>query len=127
MNALLATTSNPSSKYVQPQRSYSRPSGRYAPTGMGYLHAFFAAYTRWVSETTFESNPRNIVSHPSFVAIVEMARMIPDVVSLIADELRSEPSMLVWVLDEAFQIQPYDESNAGNIRKMSEAWVNYLD
>jgi hypothetical protein len=47
--------------------------------------------------------------------------------SLIIDELRVKPSLLVWVLDDAFNMRPYDSSAVGNIPKMTDAWIEWAD
>ena len=122
MNVVLASHSERT--YIQPYRSQSKPIGKYKPTGKGYIHSFHAVYSRWKSETRFESNPKNIISHTSFEVMVRMAREIPEIVSIIIQELRLEPSMLVWVLDKALGDSPYSAEDFGDIRKMSEAWVH---
>ena len=87
---------------------------------MDFIHSFYAVLRRWKSETAFISDPDLITSHPSFVALVDNAELVTP---LIIQELREHPSLLVWVLDEAFDETPYLPSDAGNIRAMSDAWI----
>lgn len=56
--------------------------------------------------------------------MVENASLI---MPLIIDELRVNPSILVWVLDEAYPDRPYDENVAGDITQMSNAWIAWAE
>ena len=49
------------------------------------------------------------------------------VTPLIIDELRRAPSLLVWVLDDAFPERPYPPSATGNIKEMTNAWIAWAE
>lgn len=106
------------------QSTSSRALGRYKPTPLDFIHSFYAVLRRWKSETAFVSDPDKITSHPSFLALVDNAKIVAP---LIIEELRERPSLLVWVLDDAFGETPYKKSDIGNIRAMSEAWIAWAE
>lgn len=91
---------------------------------MDFINSFYPVLRRWRSETSFLSDPDEITGHPSFRALVDNARLV---LPLIIDELRAEPSTLVWVLDEAMDDSPYRADAIGNIRAMSEAWIAWAE
>ena len=111
-------------------RIYKRPStsskglGRYKATPIDFIRSFYAVLRRWKSETQFISDPDMITSHPSFTALVDNAILVTP---LIIEELRDHPSLLVWVLDDAFDETPYSPSDAGDIRAMSDAWIAWAE
>lgn len=116
--------SGPRNFYRGTRATSSRSRRRYRPTPFDFINSFYAVLNRWQSETAFLSDPEKITAHPSFKALVENA---PLVAPLIIDELKSQPSLLVWVLDDAFEDKPYPESEMGNIRAMSEAWIAWAE
>lgn len=79
---------------------------------------------RWKSETAIYSDPNKITSHPSFLAMVKNAELITP---LIIAELKIRPSLLVWVLDDAFADKPYPKSATGNIKEMTNAWIAWAE
>jgi hypothetical protein len=102
----------------------SRSVGTYRPSPSDFISSFYAVLRRWQSETKFISDPNKITGHPSFKAIVANADKVKD---LIVDELKREPSFLVWALDDAFNEKPYPQSAIGNIKQMTEAWILWAD
>ena len=104
--------------------SSSRASGVYKRTPYDFINSFFAVLHRWRQETAFESNADVITSHVSYRALVENADAVTP---LIVEELRRNPSKLVWVLEDAFKITPYDPENAGDIEAMSESWIAWAE
>lgn len=102
----------------------STSSRKYKSTSSDYVSKFHALLQKWRSETAFISDPETIISHPSFREIVVRAKIVK---KLIADDLRKAPSPLVWALDEAYGFQPYEIEVAGDIEKMSEAWISWIE
>jgi hypothetical protein len=76
----------------------------------------------WDAETLVLSNPNLITNHWAFQEII---RMGPDVVPLLLRDLEQGPHLWVWALPEITGEDPVPPSDAGNIRKMSEAWVRW--
>lgn len=86
--------------------------------------AFYAVFSRWKHDTAFMSDPDDIARHPAFSDLVGLARyVLPQMI----DELRIEPSALVWVLDDALEVQPYPDSSTGNFVEMSNAWIAWFE
>lgn len=112
------------SNYWRRSASSSNSSSKYKPTPYDFIHSFYAVLNRWQSETAFLSDPEKITAHQSFAALVENARLVTP---LIIEELKTRPSILVWVLDDAFGETPYPSSDIGNIRAMSEAWIAWAE
>lgn len=87
------------------------------------MSSFYAVLERWQAETGFYSDPAKIMAHPSFQALVQNARMASP---LILAELRKEPSLLVWVLEDAFPGErPYPDAMVGDIKAMTDAWLTW--
>lgn len=102
----------------------SRSIGNYSPSPSDFISSFYAVLRRWQSETKFISDPNKITDHPCFKEIVANADNVKD---LIVDELKREPSFLVWALDDAFNEKPYPQAAIGNIKQMTEAWILWAD
>jgi len=99
----------------------TRSYGRYTPSSNDFINSFYAVLHRWRNETGFNSNPNDITSHVSFQALVQNAGLT---LPLILAELRKEPSLLVWVLDDAFPNErPYSTDKVGDIAAMTKAWI----
>lgn len=94
--------------------------GYYASSYIDFITVFYDLLRKWSSETTFESNLDTITSHPSYRGIVSLgARALP----LIVDELRTQPSLLVYALEDITGERPYPANIQGNIRAMADHWV----
>jgi len=106
------------------RQTASESHGTYHPSPVDFINSFYAVLRRWRSETAVYSNPDKITSHPSFLALVENAEMVTP---LIIEELRIKPSLLVWVLDDAFSERPYPDSAIGNIAEMTNAWIAWAE
>ena len=74
----------------------------------------------WLTDTEFLSDARRIIDHPAFRQIVLLGR---EVVPVLLRDLQAKPSLLVWALPEMTGANPVPPADAGNIRKMSDAWV----
>jgi hypothetical protein len=101
-----------------------RSEGSYRPSIADFIVSFYAVLRRWQSETAFDSDPDAITSHPSFRAMVENAHLVTP---LIIDELKTAPSILVWVLDDAYSFRPYKDEDTGDITAMSNAWIAWAE
>lgn len=104
--------------------SSSHSAGIYTPSPRDFIKSFDAVLSRWESETAFLSDPDAITGHPSYKALVANAEMVTP---LIIAELKKQPSFLVWVLDDAFQIRPYSAEAVGDLEAMSKAWIAWAE
>ncbi len=78
--------------------------------------------TTWHEAVWFSSSPPEKCSHPAFREIISMGEVV---VPLMLRELEREPQLWVCALPELTGADPVKESEAGNIRKMSEAWLGW--
>lgn len=123
-NALPSSSAPRSGRFMTHRGSASKSAGRYRPSPNDFVKSFYAVLNRWRSETAFESDPEKITSHPSFLALVAHAHAV---CPLIIEELRANPSMLVWVLDDAFNETPYSEDDVGDFEAMSNGWITWAE
>jgi hypothetical protein len=105
-------------------QTVSESYGIYSPSPTDFINSFYAVLRRWRSETAIYSDPDMITGHPSFSALVKNAEFTAP---LIIEELKIRPSLLVWVLDDAFAHKPYPNSSIGNIREMTNAWIAWAE
>lgn len=96
----------------------------YRKSAQDFIRDFYSALHQWRSETAFESDPDRITSHPEYKKIVGMGDAVQD---LIIHELRVEPSLLVWALDDIVGVSPYSKDAVGNIVEMTEAWLAWAE
>jgi hypothetical protein len=76
----------------------------------------------WQAETWYHSNPDKIISHPAFQEIIHMGQVV---VPLMLRDLEARPRLWVWALPEITGADPVPEEDAGNIARMSEAWLEW--
>jgi hypothetical protein len=75
---------------------------------------------QWLADTQFLSDARRIIDHPAFRQIVALGR---EAVPTLLRDLQAQPSLWVWALSEMTGEDPVTPADAGNVRKMSDAWV----
>jgi hypothetical protein len=75
---------------------------------------------QWKADTQFLSDAKRIIEHPAFQEIIAMGQ---EVVGVLLRDLEAQPSLWVWALPEITGENPVPASDAGNIRKMSDAWL----
>ncbi len=78
--------------------------------------------TTWLDEIGYSSSPDELCGHWAFREIVTMGEAV---VPLMLRELEKEPHFWVWALPEITGADPVPDGIAGNISKMSEAWVRW--
>jgi hypothetical protein len=76
----------------------------------------------WTMETGYLSDPKEIVNHPAFQAII---RLGDPVVPFMMRDLEELPRLWVWALPEITGADPVPASDRGNIRRMSAAWLQW--
>lgn len=103
-------------------KSSAASAGVYTPSADDFMKSFYAVLQRWERETASLSDPDLIRAHPSFAALVKHA---PLALPLILSELRRRPSFLVWVLAAAYGNRMDAPRVAGNIRKVTDAWLSW--
>jgi hypothetical protein len=78
--------------------------------------------TLWNTETGYLSSDTEIVGHPAFREIISMGEAA---VPLMMKDLAERASLWVWALPEITGADPVPPSDRGNIRKMSQAWLQW--
>lgn len=119
-----STTGRSRPFYTGKRQTQSKSHGAYSPSPGDFITSFYAVLRRWLSETAIYSDPDKITAHPSFAALVQNAELVTP---LIIEELRRSPSLLVWVLDDAFQDRPYPPTSVGNIEEMANGWIAWAE
>ena len=77
---------------------------------------------QWKADTRFLSDANQIIDHPAFQEIVALGK---DVLPFLLKDLEGQASLWVWALPEIAGENPVPASDAGNIRKMSDAWLKW--
>jgi hypothetical protein len=77
---------------------------------------------QWKADTEFLSDAGKIMRHPAFRSIVALGL---EVVPLMLHDLESRPSLWVWALPEITGQNPVAAGDSGNIRRMTDAWLQW--
>jgi hypothetical protein len=77
---------------------------------------------QWKADTQFLSDAKRIIEHAAFRQIITLGM---DVVPFLLHDLQAQPSLWVWALPGITGEHPVPISDAGNIRKMSDAWLQW--
>jgi hypothetical protein len=93
-----------------------------APAAETVERRFRELEARWWADTEFLSDPARIIAHPAFREIVSLGE---EVVPLMLRDLEAGPRLWVWALPEITGANPVPPDDAGNIRRMSEAWLKW--
>jgi hypothetical protein len=75
---------------------------------------------KWSSEVSTISSPRDLVSHPCYREIIKLGW---DVVPYLLEDLQHNDGYWFEALHEITRIQPFDRNDAGNVKRMTAAWV----
>src|SRR5438034_1865612 len=76
----------------------------------------------WTAEMGYLSSYTDIVEHPAFQEIIGMGQAV---VPLMLRDLQERPRLWVWALPEITGDDPSAQEDAGNIARMSEAWLRW--
>jgi hypothetical protein len=76
----------------------------------------------WHAETGYLSSFTEIVEHPAFQQIIRMSEAV---VPLLLRDLEERPRLSVRALPQITGANPVPACDAGNIAKMSEAWLRW--
>ncbi len=77
---------------------------------------------QWKADTEFLSDAGKIVNHPAFRAIIALGE---EIVPVMLRDLQARPSLWVWALPEITGVNPVAPTDGGNIRKMTDAWLQW--
>lgn len=74
----------------------------------------------WLSETANSSSIRQSVLHPSYQRIIGMGK---PALPLIFERLAARPDPWFWALRAITGVDPVNPNDAGQVRKMADAWL----
>lgn len=84
---------------------------------------FREAVSRWRNETAHVSSIPDIVMHPSYQKIIRMPKK--EIVPLILRELRDGGGFWFPALHAITDANPVDPQDRGNVKKMTQAWLDW--
>ncbi len=76
----------------------------------------------WDAEIAYSSSYTEIVDPPAFQEIVRLGEAV---VPLMLRDLEQAPRLWVWALPAITEENPVPAKDAGNIARMSDAWVRW--
>ena len=79
--------------------------------------------SQWKEETMFLSSAQAIIDNPNFQAIVNMGKIA---VPFIIEEIKHDPSTLVWALNIIFDRQ-ITNSHETTIEEACKLWIKELN
>ena len=81
---------------------------------------------KWARETQHLSSPAQMMSHPSYQAILGMAQENKrEIIRLLLLDLQQNRNEWFWALSFLTQDNPIKASDAGNMDRMISAWLNW--
>lgn len=83
---------------------------------------FRALAAIWSSETSHVSSTTRAISSPNYQAIIKLGW---DVVPLMLKDLQNNQGYWYPALAAITGIRPFDRKDAGNTRRMTEAWLDW--
>ena len=87
---------------------------------------FFEQADKWRRETEHLSSPTQMMLHPSYQAILGMAREDEsELVRLMLRDLRDNRRLWFWALSYLTKENPIKPADVGKLDKMIKAWVNW--
>lgn len=85
-------------------------------------HEFDALRHEWKAGTKFTSSMSDMILNFAYQRIIGLGS---SVVPLIIEELTNNPDHWFWALRAITGEDPVPESSAGNLRKMTQAWLQW--
>lgn len=91
-------------------------------TGDSTEQRFRELERRWRDETGHLSSYSKRFEHPAFQEIIQLGWAV---VPLMLRDLEQQPGLWVWALPTITGANPVPDADAGQITRMSEAWVRW--
>ena len=76
----------------------------------------------WMTEVGHHSSTTKLVNHPAFQEIIRLGHAV---VPFMLRDLEERPRLWVWALADITGANPVPASYAGNVARMSEAWLRW--
>src|SRR3954453_11995935 len=98
------------------------PNTPTAPPSESLEQRFRRLEATWEAETQVLSDAHRSIAHPAFQEILSLGAAV---VPLMLRDLENGPRLWVWALPRITGANPVPPEDAGNIRKMTEAWLRW--
>ncbi len=76
----------------------------------------------WLEDRPEDADVLDLITHPAYQVIIDMGQ---DAVPLILRELEKRPDYWFWALYSITGADPITDNDAGNLQKMTDAWLNW--
>jgi hypothetical protein len=116
-------------------RSIAGPNLSFLPALLGKTVAresealeqrFHEQASKWASETEHLSSPAQMMLHPSYQAILGMAREDEEeIIRLMLRDLRDNRRLWFWALSYLTRENPIKREDAGKLDRMIKAWIDW--
>lgn len=83
---------------------------------------FLRLSKEWKESTNLISDWSRIVYHPSYQKIIGLG---PEAIPFILKEMQDNGGQWFWALEALARENPIIDADAGKIKKMTEAWINW--
>jgi hypothetical protein len=77
---------------------------------------------QWSAEVSYVSSTTRATAHPNYQAIIKLGW---DAVPLMLKDLQNNRGFWFPALNAITGIRPFDQKDAGNSRRMTQAWLNW--
>lgn len=104
---------------LKSKEDYYAPASRQVET---FVERFSRLVGEWKEATKFTSSVTAMSTHPAYQHIIDMGK--PAVPFLLA-ELERELGHWFWALQAITGVDPIPVEDAGDIRKMADAWLEW--
>ena len=91
-------------------------------SGSTFQDKFQRLSSEWKEKSRYMSNVAQMAVLPSYLGIIGIG---PEAIPLILEELRREPDHWFWALEAITQENPVPVEAAGNVKLMTQAWVDW--
>jgi hypothetical protein len=87
---------------------------------------FHALADKWTEETAHLSSIPQMIMHPSYQAVVEMAERDKEfMIPLILKDMKKKRRHWFWLLTQLTGENPINPKDAGKVNKMIKAWTDW--
>ena len=90
--------------------------------GVGDEEFFQSLRDIWLEDRPKDADVLDLIKHPAYQVIIDMGQ---DAVPFILRELEKRPDYWFWALYSITGADPITDDAAGNLQKMTDAWLNW--
>jgi hypothetical protein len=109
-------------RHIQFVKWWNRVISRETSADTLLARLFIAHAEKWEKETGHLSSTTKRVMHPSYQSIIGMG---PSVVPILLKDLEKNHRIWFWALVSITGQNPVKPEDAGDVRQMAEAWIDW--